>query len=55
METRYPSWGKDSESSFKIIIGLRVREHQQFESLALPDKCQPSSMFIASQVHLSAQ
>ena len=55
METTSPSWGKDSENSSKIIIGLGVREHQQFESLALPDKCQASSMFIASQVHLSAQ
>ena len=44
METTYPSWGKDLESSFEIFIGLGVREHQQFQSLALHDKCQPSSM-----------
>ena len=48
METTYPSWGKDLESSFAIIIGLGVKEHQQFQSLALHDKCQASSMFDAS-------
>ena len=37
METTYPSWGKDLESSFEIIIGLGVKEHQQFQSLALHD------------------